>query len=97
MSTAPAPLNVKQAITAAIGALSEMLGDKIVDVRLEEVEYVDSEKQPVWEVTLSFRRTDAASTPAEAVARLSGGRDYKTIRLDANSGNFMSMKIRQLR
>ena len=58
---------------------------------VEEVESSVDDGRPVWLVTLSVER------PLSPIgAALGRTRDYKTVKVDAETGNILSMKIREL-
>jgi hypothetical protein len=63
---------------------------------IEEVELDDSKQY--WLITLSFFGTVPTNTisPLSAVLQPKYERNYKIFKVDANSGNVESMKIRQL-
>jgi hypothetical protein len=63
---------------------------------IEEVE-LDESKQ-YWLITLSFLGTvsDNTMSPLSAVLQPKYERNYKIFKVNANSGNVESMKIRQL-
>jgi hypothetical protein len=92
-------IDVKTAIQTARGyfeqlmpAPPEMAGGLLNRILLEEVELVE-EGRPVWHITFS------APTPymQQSIAGLTGrDRAYKTITIDAEIGEFRSMKIRPL-
>ena len=83
-------VNVKEAVRSAIGFLGDMIPDA-KDPRLEEIERTGQG----WVITLSYV---SMSTPAELLSILPSGpsRIYRTILIDADSGDFVSMKIKQL-
>jgi hypothetical protein len=77
-------LTAKEAAQRCRSYLAELLGG-VADVRLEEVEL--GEERTYWYVTLSYQRQD--SFPMI-------GRDYKVFKVDARSGDVLSMKIREV-
>lgn len=91
-------IDVKQAIRAAADFVAETLSDeKLLDVRLEEVELTENEE--TWFITLSFLRRQKATTGlaeacSEPVGRME--REYKILAVDSERGRVRSMKIRQL-
>ena len=58
------------------------------DIRLEETEFVDP---GLWEITLSF--LESGSVP---VLGIPARRIYKIFRIDAETGDVKSMKVRSL-
>ena len=77
-------IDVKTAVRAAIGYVNEFR-EYIPprDIRLEETEYDEDRRH--WVITLSFVEND-----------ITGFRSYKVFRIDANSGDVMSMKVRSV-
>jgi hypothetical protein len=86
--------SVKDAVSIALAFTREMLQEDAEDFRLEEVEHDDSS----WEITLSFvRPRKNASQLAQAVAGIRGlEREYKTVIIDAQTGDVRAMRMRQL-
>jgi hypothetical protein len=75
-------VDVKTAVRKAIEYVREFQDYfPITDVRLEETEFVEPAS---WHITLSFS--------GDAVWGLQ--RNYKILRIDANTGDVVSMKIR---
>ncbi|MGE0378000.1 MAG: hypothetical protein AB7I48_06995 [Planctomycetaceae bacterium] len=94
-----AGIDVTAAIKSAAAYLVKAFKDEAIsDVRLEEVEFVDSKSQ--WAVTLSFlRKIPSQELPVyqrQFAALEEGGyrRDYKTVQVDAETGECKSIKIR---
>ena len=78
--------------------------DNITDLRLEEVEFIESEK--LWSITLGFFRLHQNVTitevnigkfinPLEKERLDSDNRIYKRLAIDAESGDFKFMRIRE--
>jgi hypothetical protein len=91
-------IDVKQAVTYAVGYLREVFaGERILDIRLEEVEL--SEDEQFWCITLSFlRESKAASSIVSDALQAALGRmerDYKILAIRSRDGQVKSMKIRQ--
>lgn len=102
-------IDVKEAVRIAKENLVSLMGeDKISDVRLEEVEFdtlyesmiqsvvknVDVDdlvEQQHWAVTLSY-----FSGKPNPLFSSKEQRIYKTFIINAETGNFVSMKIREL-
>ncbi len=77
-------IGVKEAVKIASEFLSGIF-EEIYDLRLEEVEL--SDKEDFWYITLSFKlRTDPAA--------LTGARQYKKVKINADTGQVQSVKIR---
>ncbi len=86
-------IDVKQAAQSATVFFNELYRDQIAtNVLLEEVELIEDGK--FWLITLSFE----LPPPTFALGPLSvrGERQYKTFKVDAQSGQVLSMKIREL-
>lgn len=62
-------------------------GDQLEDVRLEEFEVVDG----LWAVTVGFRRAISHLAPG---VPMPGLREYRVFRIDPESGDVLSMKMR---
>ena len=87
-------VSVKQAFaSAAEFAASVLEPDRLKDLRLEEVETAKANGADVWLITLSMPRPG----PLNAFAfNLKGTRDYKTFAVNKDTGEVLSMKIREL-
>jgi hypothetical protein len=84
-------IDVKQAVEAAANFIAGLYNVANFTTRLEEVEL--SEDGNYWLITLSF----AFSVSADLGALLSAPRrQYKVCKVDANTGQVLSMKIREL-
>jgi hypothetical protein len=82
-------ITVKQAVTNAINFAQGILEPgRTSYMRLEEVDRGEVDGKDVWLITFSM----------EAVTNLVGlmGRDYKTFTVDGETGEVLSMRIRQL-
>ena len=80
-------LDVKSAVEAARAHLSDILQVSTSSLLLEEVERTG----PYWDVTFSYSDPGSAT-----LANLLGNRKYKIVRIDSDSGGFVSVKIRSL-
>jgi len=90
-------VDVRNAVGAAqnyIASLQDMIG-RPEDLRLEEAEL--SEDKQYWLITLGFNRlVDKTSNPlADLMATRNYERDYKVFKINAQTGEVQSMKIRQ--
>lgn len=85
------PIDVKKAVELAKGYLSDVLEVPVHLMLLEEVEL--SEDQQSWLITLSFPAPRLS--PAQIVAGIAN-REYKVVRLQADTGKLVSIKIRTL-
>jgi hypothetical protein len=84
-------IDVKQAAQSASNFIVALYSDQTIsDVRLEEVEVSDDEKY--WLITLSFLVQFPGGIVALPVVR----RQYKILKVDRQTGNVLSMKIREL-
>ena len=93
------PVTVKDAARAALRFLHDLYeGEPFVDLRLEEIELSDDGKY--WSVTYGFTVTERNLGDNPLLGSLASGlrsrRDYKTIAIDAQTGEPLSMKIRAL-
>jgi hypothetical protein len=97
-------IDVKQAVTAAKAYVSELFpSGEALDLRLEEVEH--SQETNRWEVTLSFLmkrplpeglRGPMIDIAVASVLAQPYDRVYKTIGVEDQTGEVISMKIRIL-
>ena len=89
-------IDVKQSINIAFEYFKELYKpEDLQDVSLEEVELSDDEQY--WFVTLGFSRPPSKLTnplQAFAVQKLLP-RDYKVVKIHTESGQVLSMKIRE--
>ena len=91
--------DVKKAVSAArdyLQSLQDAMGGNIEDLRLEEVEISEDEKH--WFVTLGFTRPTekAANKLGEILALSQSSREYKILKIDSETGEVQSMKIREV-
>lgn len=92
-------IDVRSAVVAAqnyLQSLLDIMGGKIEDLRLEEVEVSEDDK--FWLVTLGFTRpADKAESPLKEILAAPGyRREYKIFKIDAETGNVESMRIREI-
>lgn len=84
-------IDAKTAIQTALSYFQELMLTPAPNgsILLEEVELVEG-PNPQWQITFS--------TPGQSALSMIPGRDraYKTITIDAETGEFRSMKIRSL-
>ena len=85
-------IDVKQAAQTASTYFADLYaGQGVSGVRLEEVEITEDGK--FWLITLSFPDRD----PSPSNLFLAGtNRQYKVFKVDATTGQVVSMKIRQV-
>lgn len=94
----PLKIDVTAAVSAARSYFQtlenmKMMGDQIVDVRLEEVEL--SENRQFWLITLGFnRQRDQAKNPLGMAGIPQYEREYKIFKINSETGIVESMKIR---
>jgi hypothetical protein len=81
---------IKEAFRAATEFAQELYGTERVVVTLEEVEHSPDERD--WLITLGF--ANRAMNPLVELAGANVRRDYKIFRVDGETGEVRSMKIR---
>lgn len=89
-------IEVGSAVSAARGELVKILGVNPPGLRLEEVEYDDADN--AWLITLGYLEEDVDPNPPiiEPIRpHKKYERVYKVFRIDASTGTFRSMKLRQ--
>ncbi len=94
-------IDVKQAVRAAYAFVNDIYAEQnqpLNNLRLEEVE--QSDDSHYWLITLGFDRPVEGATGAYAGLSASVGvpqvvRDYKILKVDAETGEVESMKIRE--
>lgn len=98
-----AAMNVKDAVKAAKNALLELYeDDPPAAMALEEVEKTHDDGRELWAVTLGFDRNKAVSLKTTSsilfnpAASQAEHRIYKTLFIDAETGEFVKMDIRQV-
>ncbi len=91
-------IDISQALRRAIDVVNELYkiqGHELADLLLEEVERSGG----VWLITLGFARP--TTSVGGMLAELTAGagqprREYKRVRIDAETGEFLGMQIREL-
>lgn len=99
-----APINVKEAVKAAKEQLLDLYSDDPPRaLALEEIEKVSEGGRELWAVTLGFHRQKSViPNSANTIASLYvpvpvlENRVYKTVFIDAHTGDFVKMDIRQV-
>jgi hypothetical protein len=86
-------VTLQDALTSAVKYAHEVLGN--YDFTFEEVERDRYKDQDVWCITLGFPKRTLSPTEANRFP-ISWPREYKTFLINANSGEAMAMKIREL-
>jgi len=96
-------ITVKQAVALAKAAIADLYDDvsPLDELALEEIELTSADGRELWAVTLGFFKPRQVTVKGGGVASAlySGGvkvenRDYKTLYIDADSGEFVKMEIR---
>jgi hypothetical protein len=83
-------IDVKQAAQSASNFFASLYNSEgVPDVRLEEVELTEDGKH--WLITLSF-----PPSPMPPGVIYSPARQYKIFKVDAQTGDVLSMKIREI-
>lgn len=82
-------LNVKEAAKIAYDYFTELYQGKYTNLSVEEAEMCDEETH--WEIILGFDTQSKHSMSTGSTAR-----EYKKIRIDADSGRVTSMKHHRL-
>lgn len=87
-------ITVKQAVASAIAFVSDLLDAQ--SITLEEVDFTSDKRY--WLITLGFIRPDVDGDMRTLVAALNGQgiREYKIFEVDRETGETISMKIREL-
>lgn len=85
-------VTVQQAYQYAVDYACEMLGK--LDFTLEEVERGDYRNQDAWLITLGFTKRALPKSLEEMMG--ASLREYKTFVINAQTGEPMAMKIREL-
>jgi hypothetical protein len=99
-----APINVKEAVKAAKDQLLDLYSDDPPrSLALEEIDKVSEGGRELWAVTLGFHRQKSViPNSANTIASLYvpvpvlENRVYKTLFIDAQTGEFVKMDIRQV-
>jgi len=92
-------IDVKTAVKAAqsyFQSLQDAISDRLKDLRLEEIEL--SEDGRFWLITLGFDVLENDKSPLETLSVLPPAtkyrREYKLLKVDAETGEVAAMKIR---
>jgi hypothetical protein len=88
-------VSIKQAfLNAAEFAASVLEPERLTDLKLEEVETAEVNGSDVWLITVSMVRPSPISNALAFNFR--GARDYKTMTVRKDTGEVLSMKIREI-
>jgi len=85
-------IDAKQAILVAKQQASQM---SLPSGSLEEIERDDYKGHDVWSITLGFPRNVDHLPPIAQLSAI-GKIDYKRFLIDAETGEFLAMKLREL-
>jgi len=91
------PVNLKQAVKLARRYFDDIyVEDKLENVLLEEIELTDGDR--VWQVTFGYDTERVLETPNSSLFGKSARiiRDYKTVQVDARTGDLIAIKIRKV-
>ena len=87
---------IQEATQNAVSFAQQMLGvERAKGLLLEEVESAKEANAEVWRITLSMPDTSPMNA-LNAMAMLSGRRQYKTFTVVKSTGEVTSMKIREI-
>lgn len=91
-------IEVREAVRLAIQEAQIFFeGSQLIDLSLEEVELTDDERY--WLITLGYYVQNINPAQNKFALAIEGERKYirkyKKFKIDANSGRFVSMKIRE--
>jgi hypothetical protein len=89
-------IDAKQAVEIAKLQAAEMLGE--TSTSLEEIERANYNGHDVWSITLSLPLDPSRISPLTApLVALAGGQiQYKRFLIDAETGEFVAMKLREV-
>lgn len=89
-------LNPKEATAIAAESFDDFYSnDPFEDIRLEEVERVEEDGHVFWLITLGYIDKSTATTRGAVNSLVpNAARDYKRFKIDAETGDVISMRIR---
>jgi hypothetical protein len=88
-------VSIKQAFANAANLAANVLGpERLADLRLEEVESAEVNGADVWLITVSMVRPSPAGNALGL--NFTGVRDYKSFAIRKDTGDVLSMKIREV-
>lgn len=96
-------IDVKEAVKRAKAVLLELYADEPPrELALEEIERTKESDREVWLVTLGFFRKKSINSTVPSTSSFSlplrptpvENRDYKTLQIDATTGEFVKMDMR---
>ena len=87
-------LDVKKATQVALSYFDDLYGENAFsNVLLEEVERDEEDGTPYWFITIGFTETKQEGGP---LGPLGSDRRYKRFKINAETGEVVSMKIRSV-
>lgn len=98
-------ISVKEAVSHAKKSLEDLYqDDPLKQLALEEIELVTEGGRELWSVTLGFHRSKSMSAARGDVLSFTDlrpfpqieNRVYKTVFIDASTGEFVKMDMRQV-
>lgn len=88
-------MDVKGAVDLAVMYIKQLLPEETLrDLRLEEVERTDDDQY--WLVTLGFSTPTTASSLVQSLGGSTFERQYKLLKVNAQTAEVTSMKIRKI-
>jgi len=91
-------MEIDELVAKAVGYINSIYGEVASAVMLEEIQRSDDNQK--WLITLSFSRKQAPSSTLSPLLVESSAdqfeRVYKQIQIDAQSGEFLGMSMRQV-
>ena len=88
-------IDVKEATQQALSYFEELYGeDAFSNVLLEEVERTEEDGTPYWLITIGF--TEVGQKEGVLGGSFSRSRRYKRFKIDSETGEVVSMKIRSV-
>jgi hypothetical protein len=97
-------IDMKEAVRTAKATINDLFADDpLKGLALEEIEFVDEDGHPRWAVTLGFHRSKSVSmVPGNAIGAIFQKpsevehRVYKIVYIDADTGDFVKMDMRNV-
>jgi hypothetical protein len=98
-------ISIKEAVLHAKESLNELYQDDPPKaLALEEIELIKTDDRHLWSVTLGFHRPKSVTAVGDALLNLANmaspmqveNRVYKTVFIDASTGEFVKMDMRQV-
>lgn len=99
-------ISIKEAVLHAKESLNALYQDDPPKaLALEEIELIKTDDRHLWSVTLGFHRPKSVTAVGDALLNLANmaspmhqveNRVYKTVFIDASTGEFVKMDMRQV-